>query len=79
MGEQIITFCDIEFEKYNIHQYKNPISIYDINIGRVVVSSKVPFGKKKCFKYFIGYEDDSEKIYVLVYNASKNECIKSRF
>ena len=78
MGKQITTFCDIEVEKYKIHQYKNPISIYDTNIGRVVVSSKVPFGKKS-FEYFIGYEDDSEKIYVLKYNASKNECIKSRF
>ena len=54
MGEQIITFCDIEFEKYNIHQYKNPISIYDINIGRVVVSSKVPFGKKSVLNILLG-------------------------
>ena len=31
------------------------ISVYDANINRIVVSNKVPFGKKS-FKYFIGYK-----------------------
>lgn len=50
-----------ETEKHNFHQHKSPISIHDANIDRIVVSDKVPFGKKG-FKYFIEYKDDSEKI-----------------
>ena len=41
-----------------ILKFKNetPISIYDVNIDRIVVSNKVPFCKKG-FKYTIGYKD----------------------
>ena len=48
MGKEIITFGNIEIEKYNFHQYIKPISIYDVNIDKMVVSNKVPFLKKKC-------------------------------
>ena len=60
MGEEI-TFGDIEVEKHKFHQCKIPISIYDVNIDRIVVSNKVSNGKKG-FQCFIGYEDDFEKI-----------------
>ena len=53
MGKEIITFGNTEVEKYKFQQCKNPVSIYDVNINRVVVSKKVPFGKKG-FKHFIG-------------------------
>ena len=39
----------------NIHQYKSPILISNIDIDKIVVSNKFPFGKKD-FKYFIGYK-----------------------
>ena len=61
MDKEIITFADMEVEKYKFHQYKNPISIYDVNTDKILVCSIVPFGKKG-FKYFIGYKDDSEKV-----------------
>ena len=61
IGKTIITFGNIEFEKHKFHQYKNPISIYVVNIGRKVVSKKVPFGKKG-FEYLIGYENDCEEV-----------------
>ena len=48
--------------------------MYDVNIDRILVSNKVPFGKKG-FKYFVGYDNDSKKNYALLYNACKNECI----
>ena len=35
---------------------ESPISINDIDINKIVVSNKVPFGKED-FKYFIGYKD----------------------
>ena len=52
----IIQFRDIEIEKWKIHQYKRPISIYNIDINKIVISSKVPF-RKNSLKYFIGYKD----------------------
>ena len=56
MSNEIITFGNIETEKHKFHQDKNPISIYDVDINKIIVSNKVPFGKKD-FKCFIGYKD----------------------
>ena len=47
MGQNIITFDRIEVEQQIFHQQKSLISIYSVNIGRKVVSNKVPFGKKR--------------------------------
>ena len=38
-------------------QHKSPISIKDIDINEILVSSKFPFGKQD-FKYFIGCKDN---------------------
>ena len=46
MGKEIITFGNIEIEKQKFHSHKNQISIYDVNIDRIVVSNKGPFGWK---------------------------------
>ena len=54
MGKEIITLGDTEVKKHKLHQHKSPISIRDVN--KIIVSSKVPFGKKG-FKHFIGYKD----------------------
>ena len=50
MGKEIITFSNIEVEKHKFHQHKSPISIYDLNLDRIVVSNRVAFGKSG-FKY----------------------------
>ena len=42
--------------KLKFHQHKNPISIYDEDINKILVSSKVSFGKKG-FKHFTGYKN----------------------
>ena len=60
MDNKIIKFYDTEIEEYKFHQNKMPISIKDIDINKIVLSDKFPFGKQD-FKYFIGYKD-SEKI-----------------
>ena len=57
---------DIEVEKHNFHQHKILISIYDVNIDRIVVSNKVRFGKRG-FKCFIECKDYSEKFIPLQY------------
>ena len=41
-----MNFDNIKVKKQKFHQYKNPISIYNVNIDRIVVSNKVHFGKK---------------------------------
>ena len=38
-------FDNTEFEEYEFHQYKGPISINDKEINEIVVSRKFPFGK----------------------------------
>ena len=42
--------------KQNFDHYKRSISIKNIDANKIVVSSKVSFGKK-VFEYFIGYKD----------------------
>ena len=54
MDKKIIIFGNIDVEKHKFHQYKNAISIYDLNIDRIVVSNKVPFSKK-CYMYMNKY------------------------
>ena len=54
--EKVITFGDIEIYKQTFHQHKEPTSLKNVDIDKIVVSKKVSFGKKG-FKYFIGYKD----------------------
>ena len=46
MGKEIISFGDIEVEKYKCHQRKIPISIGAVDFNKIIVSNKVAFGKK---------------------------------
>ena len=57
MGKEIITFSNTEAERQKCYQLKDPISIHNVKIDRIVVFSKFPFGKKD-FKCFISYKDD---------------------
>ena len=57
MGKEIITFGNTEAERHKCYQHKDPISIHNVKIDRIVVFSKFPFGKKD-FKCFISYKDD---------------------
>ena len=54
MGKDILTFDNIEIEKNEFYYNENPIFLNDIDIEKVLVSNKIPFGEKNC-KYFIGY------------------------
>ena len=56
MEKAIIKFGDIEIEKQNFHRHKRPISIKNVDINKMVVSTKVFFGKKG-FKYFTDCKD----------------------
>ena len=50
--EKVIKFCDIKVLKQIFHQDKEPISIKNIDINKIVVSNKI-FCSKKRYKYFI--------------------------
>ena len=54
--EKIIKFGDIEIQKQNFYQHKEPTSIKNIDINKITEYNKVSFHKKG-FKCFIGYED----------------------
>ena len=69
MDKKIIKFDDTEIEEFEFHQHKSPILINDIDIDKIVVSDKLPFGKQD-FKYFIGYKD-AKKIDLYAYSVQK--------
>ena len=56
MDKKIIKFDVTKIEKFKFHQHKSPFLIDNIDINKIVVSTKVSFGKKD-FKYFIVYKD----------------------
>ena len=45
--ENIIKFGKNEIQEQKFHQYKEPISIKNIDINKIVVSNNVSSGKKK--------------------------------
>ena len=47
MVQEILTFGDIEIEKHKFNQHKSGILIGDVDINKIIISSKVPFGKKR--------------------------------
>ena len=56
MEKTVVKFGNIEIQKQKFHQHKRHTSIKNMDISKIVVSSKASFGKKG-FKYFIGYKD----------------------
>ena len=49
--------------------------INDIDINKVVVSNKLPFGKQD-FKFFVGYKDSEKKLDVYTYYIHKSFYVK---
>ena len=52
MGKEVIKFGKVEVVKHKFHQHKCPILIYDGNVDRIVVSNRVPFGKKRFLIFY---------------------------
>ena len=46
MGKGILTFGDIEIEKYDFYRYKSSIFKKDVDIETVLVSNKISSGEK---------------------------------
>ena len=49
----------LQLKKNKFHRIKSPILINDIDINKIIVSKKLPFGKRDVI-YFIGYKDDKK-------------------
>ena len=47
MGNQFLTFEDIEIEKRKFYHHKTPIFLEAVGIEKVLASNKISFGKKK--------------------------------
>ena len=77
MGKEVITFDDIEVEKHKFHQCKSPILAYDVDVNKIVVSNKFPFGEKG-FRYFIGYKV-GKKVRPLCIMPSKTSTYRRDF
>ena len=45
-------------KKYTFFTSKRIYSTDDIDVNNILVSKKEPYGTKKIFKYFIGYNDN---------------------
>ena len=61
MSKEVLTFGDIEIEKNKFYHHKNPILLKDVDIEKVLVSSKISSGEKN-YKYFIDYFYNDHKV-----------------
>ena len=70
MEKTIIKFDDIKTPKQKFHQHKRPISIKNVDIDKIVVSNKVPFGKK-------GFKLATKMLKKLAFMciSTKNDCV----
>ena len=66
MDKKLNAFGDTEIGKHIFHYRKNLISIDDVDIDKILISSKISFCKKS-FKYLIGQCKTS----AIIYSASK--------
>ena len=54
-------FGDIEIEKNEFYCHKTPVPLRDVDIEKVLVSNKIPFGQKN-YKFFFGYLHNDHKV-----------------
>ena len=58
MSGKNIVFNDKKINKSNFYKNKKLFSIYHIEVDKILISKKEPYGKKSSFKCFLGYNDD---------------------
>ena len=56
-GKNII-FDDKKTKRVIFIKNKNLFNVHDVDVDKVFISKKEPYGKKSSFKYFLGYNDD---------------------
>ena len=58
MGGKEVNFGDGKINKSNFYKSKKLFKIEDIDVNKILVSKKEPYGSKDSQKYLIGYNDD---------------------
>ena len=58
MSGKNINFNDKKIRKSNFYKNKKINKIEDIDVDKILVSKKEPYGAKNLLKYFIGYNDN---------------------
>ena len=61
MSVKKISFDDEKIKKTNFqkNKYKKIFNIDDIDVNKILVSRKEPYGTNNALKYFIGYNDNA--------------------
>ena len=79
---------EYERNKYSLQKDRNPININDVDIKKIVLSNKTPYGKQGANKYYIAYLNGGFKpLYISIKNietytnrmyvlANDNELLK---
>ena len=57
MSEKNINFNDKNFSKSIFNRNKRLFNINDIDVNKILITKKEPYGFRSSFKYFIGYDD----------------------
>ena len=65
MSGKNIVFDDTKIIKSIFYKNKKLFNRYDIEVDKILISKKEPYGKKSSFKYFLGYNDDDDLIRAL--------------
>ena len=60
MSGKNIIFDDKKINKSNSYRNKKLFKIDNIDVDKILVSKKEPYGTKESFKYFIGYDDNDD-------------------
>ena len=60
MNKKNIICDDKKISKSNTCKNKKVFNIYDIDVDKILISKKEPYGEKSSFKYFLGYNDDND-------------------
>ena len=58
MNGNNINFDDKKIKKTKFYQNKKVFQINDIDVNKILVSKKEPYGKHNSLIYFIGYNDN---------------------
>ena len=59
MSRKSIKFDNNKIEKSDFYKNKKIFNIDDIDVNKILVSKKAPYGTNNALKYFIGYNDNN--------------------
>ena len=58
MSGKNINFDNKKSKEVKFYKNKNVTRIDDIDVNKILVSKKEPYGTENSFKYFVGYNDN---------------------